>query len=387
MRGGLISDMSKLRKRFLKGAFLAISKSGLSERFLTSRDAVPRRVMDSLKANLLLQYPQDVQFEVTMKCNLNCIMCHQKKRRESKKKEVSLKDVKRIIDNFSVGPIKRVKLIGGEIFLRKDILEIISYLQQKNIGVNITTNGTLLNDRLSKKLSAFGNIKGMVFSIDGTEEVHNKIRRTSDGFSRTVSNLKKVSSLLTVIKVTCVLQKDNIGGVEEFMHACKEWGADIVSFMLEALFSKEDLSRTERMMRDLGDIKFFTTPSQQCGYDFQIDELLYARQKINTLAENIGILAYLTPPAASFNLTKFYSGDILNGTGNLTCPYLNRLVITESGNVLACPFIDLEFGNLLNQAIGDIWNSPRFREYRRLFLSEGPFPICRRCCVLTYVKG
>lgn len=369
----------------LKGAFFVISKLGLTKRFLMSRDAVPRRVVHCTKTKPSLPYPQDIQFEVTMRCNLDCVMCHQKKRR-SKKKEISFDSIRKIIDNFSVSRVKRVKLIGGEVFLRKDILEIISYLQRKNIGVTITTNGTLLNDKLLEQLDAFGNIKGMVFSIDGMEEVHNKIRRTSDGFSLAVGNLSRASSFLAVTKVTCVLQKDNIGCVEEFMHACKNWGVDIVSFMLEGLFSQEDQSKTERIMRDLGDIKFLVAPSQECGYEFRIDELLWARQRIDTLATRIGILAHLAPSPASLNPTKFYSGDILNNSDNLTCLYLNRLIITESGNVLACPFIGLSFGNLLNQTVGSIWNSPGLREYRRLFVSQGPFPICRRCCALTHVK-
>ena len=40
----------------------------------------------------------------------------------------------------------------------------------------------------------------------------------------------------------------------------------------------------------------------------------------------------------------------------------------------------VEVGDLRQQSLAEIWNSPRYVELRQKLLEHGIFPVCRRCC-------
>jgi sulfatase maturation enzyme AslB (radical SAM superfamily) len=57
--------------------------------------------------------PSRAKWEMTMLCNLNCIMCHQKDRRKDVSKELKTDQIKKIIDNLSNAGVKKLLLKGG----------------------------------------------------------------------------------------------------------------------------------------------------------------------------------------------------------------------------------------------------------------------------------
>ena len=83
---------------------------------------------------------------------------------EEAKNELTTEQVKQMFDNLPE-TIKKVNLIGGEPLLRKDILEILDHLHNKNMKVVISTNLTLLNEKRVKYLYDKGMLKDITFSI------------------------------------------------------------------------------------------------------------------------------------------------------------------------------------------------------------------------------
>lgn len=378
--------ISNIKRHILKSSSYLVAKAGLSDRMMVGRDTVPQSIISTIQNGGRFPMPEDVQFEITMRCNLNCSMCHQKQRRSDSQGDLATADILKIIDNLKGARIRRVKLIGGEIFLRKDILEIISCLNRRQIGVSITTNGTLLNESILSGLGRCPNLLGMVFSIDGMEAEHDRIRRLDGCFRRTVQNMRAAASFLPLTKVTCVLQEDNLKDVEQMIANAKEWKAGIMAFLLESFSTEQDIEATKSMLHGFGSVEFFLSASTRDHYGFVSEELVDVSRRIKRAAVKTGVISYLGPPAAALHPQSFHAGNILTQENKATCGYLNKLIITESGDVLACPFINIQFGNLLQQGIEEIWNSEKIRTYRELFVTSGPFPICRRCCALTVVR-
>ena len=93
-------------------------------------------------------------------------------------------DCKKIIDQMSECGIVKVNISGGEPLVRKDFIDILSYIKSKNIVIgNITTNGALLNEQMLKRISdCFINPNGLlIFDINSV--YHKKPFRAS-GFGR-----------------------------------------------------------------------------------------------------------------------------------------------------------------------------------------------------------
>ena len=86
----------------------------------------------------------------TYKCNLNCVYCPIFKKKDFIEKETALKAIDLYCDYLGSAQGK-IKIFGGEPFLKKDLLlEIINYIRKKNpeIQIELTTNGILLENAI-----------------------------------------------------------------------------------------------------------------------------------------------------------------------------------------------------------------------------------------------
>ena len=88
-----------------------------------------------------LSAPLTATLEVTWRCNLNCLHCLVAAK---KVREISTKNVKRIIKQLADANVFTLAITGGEPFLRKDIEEIVRFALGFDIRVHLNTNGLLL---------------------------------------------------------------------------------------------------------------------------------------------------------------------------------------------------------------------------------------------------
>ena len=86
-----------------------------------------------------------IYIEITNKCNLNCSFCSKDKR---ELKSISVKDFENIMININNYTDFICLHIKGEPLLHKDLDKILFITQKDNKKVIITTNGTLLKDKL-----------------------------------------------------------------------------------------------------------------------------------------------------------------------------------------------------------------------------------------------
>jgi len=96
-----------------------------------------------------------LRLSVTQRCNLNCEYCH-KEGEKTTDSEISIENIKEILETASELGIKKIKITGGEPLLRDDIVEIIRTIKKHNFDdISLTTNGFLL-DKLAKRLKQAG---------------------------------------------------------------------------------------------------------------------------------------------------------------------------------------------------------------------------------------
>ena len=69
--------------------------------------------------------------------------------------EVDTKKIFETLDKLKSLGVFRMLLTGGELFLRKDLFEILHYINKLRISYTIFTNGTLLDEEKSKKYQIF----------------------------------------------------------------------------------------------------------------------------------------------------------------------------------------------------------------------------------------
>jgi MoaA/NifB/PqqE/SkfB family radical SAM enzyme len=155
--------------------------------------------------------PLSVGFQITRRCNLNCIYCSEP---NIGQKELSLAEIEYIMHNLSKGGTKVVKLTGGEPLLRKDVFEIIEIVKNFGMHVAMDTNSTLIDNKIAKYLSE--NLIYVETTLDGMENMHNRIRGNYNQVLKGINNLSKYDIdilLATIVLDDCI---ENIKSVIDF---------------------------------------------------------------------------------------------------------------------------------------------------------------------------
>jgi uncharacterized protein len=130
---------------------------------------------------------RSLQFLVTEACNLQCVYCYEKHKR-TKSLPVEFMKAKIQEEMFNEGYDQlEIHFFGGEPLLRFDaIREVVDWFHQfpwppgaKPYRFVITTNGTLLNDRMKDWFSRNSRDVTLCLSMDGTPDAQNRNRSNS----------------------------------------------------------------------------------------------------------------------------------------------------------------------------------------------------------------
>ncbi len=122
--------------------------------------------------------PHVIGWELSWRCNLRCVYCFSSSGeiKNPSYKELPTEDIYKIIDKIH-GKILFVWLGGGEPTLRRDLIDIIRYLNKKDFFIQLSTNGVPLygKNELIKEISEL--VHEVHIPLDGsTPEVHNSLR-------------------------------------------------------------------------------------------------------------------------------------------------------------------------------------------------------------------
>ena len=101
-------------------------------------------------------------FNITEKCNLKCPHCFA----EDNRSEMNTEECKEVLRQAKTNNCVRVILCGKEPLMRKDIFEILNYIQELGMDVELMTNGALITEPVLRQLKDAGVLRVQI-SLDG----------------------------------------------------------------------------------------------------------------------------------------------------------------------------------------------------------------------------
>ena len=132
----------------------------------------------------VLKFPLHIEIKITNKCNLKCLHCISSAGRVYKK-ELSKKEIFKIIEEAKKEKAFTIGITGGEPFLRNDIFEIIDKIYNSGLELIITTNGTLVNKSILERIK--NKVSLIRISIDHFERTkHDYFRGVKGSFQKTI---------------------------------------------------------------------------------------------------------------------------------------------------------------------------------------------------------
>jgi len=99
--------------------------------------------------------PLEVSIEVTRRCPLECLHCYNNLPMgdvEARNRELTKEEHFKLLDDLVDVGAFWLLYSGGEIFARKDFLEIYTYAKRKGFLITLFTNGILINERIADYL-------------------------------------------------------------------------------------------------------------------------------------------------------------------------------------------------------------------------------------------
>lgn len=159
-------------------------------------------------------------------CNLRCFMCdYWRGRRED---ELTTDEVRAVLDDLAALGCRKVHLTGGELFLRKDVVELAAHSTALGLRVNLTTNGTRLDKDTLRALLKLP-VRSITLSVDSpVPHVHDAIRGRQGALKATLKTLDRLLAKRgpkTRVRLNTVVHRDNLETLVEMPRLLRERAA------------------------------------------------------------------------------------------------------------------------------------------------------------------
>jgi AdoMet-dependent heme synthase len=306
---------------------------------------------------------------LTDNCNLNCQHCWITPNFSDTEKIKSIDPFfleKAISESLDLG-LARVKLTGGEPFIRKDILDIIDIVRKYPVLLDVETNGTLINEKIASSLA---NCKTGTLSVSldsPDEKTHDAFRGKKGAFSNTINGMKILKRYGIGFQVICSVYRDNLKDLSELIKLVKDLGASSFKF--------NPLSPAGRAL-DIYDK----------GSSLTIEETIKLKDEMTDSTKNkYGIPVYISIPIA------FYSFEEIQNRNHGLCHILNILGILSDGSISFCGIgkteNDLIMGNVKNESIPKVWETHPILLKMRREIPNKLSGICGKCIFKSICLG
>ena len=311
---------------------------------------------------LKLGIPLGVQLDLTYRCNERCVHCYLD---HDDHGEMSTPEIRGLLDQLAAAGVFFLILSGGEIFLRKDLFEIVEYARKLTFSVKLKTNAVMIRKAKAKRIAALGVDSVQISLYSHRAEVHDAITKLPGSFRRTIEGARLLKAHGVRVSFANVLMKHNVEDYPQVQALAAELGIGY----------NVDPTITPMMDGDRSILDLNITPGE-------LEQVFHESTLVGNAEE------FCAPPSGP--LAEADALDSLPCSAGHTACY-----ISPYGDVYPCVQFPLPSGNVRKTRFLDIWqHSPQLKEVRSITMAElqgcsscAHGSSCSRCPGLAYMEG
>jgi mycofactocin radical SAM maturase len=284
-----------------------------------------------------LRAPVNVTWEISLRCNLRCVHCLSDSG-EASDDELNHKESLDLIDQLTAMKVFQVNIGGGEPFIRKDFLDLLFYSHKKGLVTCVSTNGTMVDHALAKRLSPL-KLLYLQVSLDGATADVNDTIRGKGTYQEILYGMDCLATEGVRFSINTVLTRTNFSQLETLRKMASEYGAEL----RVSRFRPSGRGKTS---------KAYLGPT---------------KDQLETFSDWLNEHDLVRTGDSFFCLTsekRRRKGLDMCGAAKMTC------CISPMGEVYPCAFLQetpFLVGNVRNRSLKDLWDtSPVFNRFRRL---------------------
>lgn len=274
----------------------------------------------------------ELHFDLLYQCDLDCEHCYLD---DKKKRILSTEFWKGVFDQAAELQVFQVLLSGGEIFLRKDLLELVAHARSRGLFVHLKSHGGHIDADVARRLAELGVTSVWLSYYSTRPEVHDAITRRPGSQQKTRAALHHLAQAGVVAIASIAVMQRNADDWRDVVADCESMGviASLDGQMRAAHSGAEfpkDLSLDVARLSELE-----TFQLERFGQDCDVPGA-------------VGESAMPPPPAGA--------PDIDWGSGkNCVAGHL-ALYVSPEGDVTPCVAWPMPLGNLAKgDRLADLW--------------------------------
>jgi radical SAM protein with 4Fe4S-binding SPASM domain len=311
---------------------------------------------------LKLGIPLGVQLDLTYRCNERCVHCYLD---HDDHGEMTTAEIKDLLDQLAAAGVFFLILSGGEIFLRKDLFDIVEYARKLMFSVKLKTNAVMIRKARAKRIAALGVESVQISLYSHRAEVHDAITKLPGSFKRTIEGARLLKANGVRVSFANVLMKHNADDYPQVQALAAELGVEY----------NVDPTITPMMDGDRSILDLNIAPAA-------LAQVFHNSTLVGNAEE------FCAPPSGP--LAEKDALDMLPCSAGHTACY-----ISPYGDVYPCVQFPLQSGNVRKARFLDIWqHSPQLKEVRAITMAElqgcsscTHGSNCSRCPGLAYMEG
>ena len=245
-------------------------------------------------------YLTDLLIYPTSRCNLKCRHCYFAPTYDEslgrRADEISCEEICKAVDELLPFGLRACKLSGGEPFLRGDVVDICQHMKQKDVRVNIETNGTLVTQEQANTLARSRLVQFLSVSLDGAcAETHEALRGVEGCFDKAVKGLEYLTTAGLNVQVIAAAYQGNKSELPRIIDLAAAKGASsFKACFIHAVGRARNLSLID------------------------LEESLEIEQQLAEHAESVGIRYCSSVPTVLKSVSCIMQTHALNGRCNIT---------------------------------------------------------------------
>jgi AdoMet-dependent heme synthase len=309
---------------------------------------------------LRLGVPFSAQVDLTYRCNEKCVHCYLD---HDDHGEMTTAEIKHLLEEMAEAGVFTLTFSGGEIFLRRDLFELLEHARSLTFSIKLKTNAVLIREKQAARLRDLGVASIQVSIYSHRPEVHDAITLVRGSLQRSIHAIRFLKSQGLRVIMANVLMIQNAQDHHGVRALAAELGAEYA------------LDPTVTPMMD-GD----RAPLELNAGASALHALFRDEAYVGDVAE------FCAPPIAPDESSM----DALPCSAGHTACY-----ISPYGEFYPCVQFPLSCGNVRQQRFIDIWrDSPQLKEVRSIRLRDlsscsqcAHGSSCTRCPGLAFMEG
>ncbi len=316
--------------------------------------------------------PVHVVWEITLACDLKCLHCGSRAGRR-RPDELSTAECLDVVEHLARLGTREVSLIGGEAYLRSDWTRIVRAIRSHGIYCAIQTGGrNLTPKRMAAAVEA--GLQGIGVSLDGMEELHDRVRGVRGSFSKALDALRRAKAAGLRTSVNTQIGSETMAHLPELMNTIIEVGA--THWQIQLTVAMGNAADNDHLLLQ----------------PYQLAELMPLLARLYTEGVERGLLMVVGNNIGYFgpyeHLWRGLGDERVHWTG---CSAGHTVLALEAdGTVKGCPSLatnGFAGGNVRDMSLDKIWAASPEIHFGRLRGVDDLWGFCRDCYYADVCRG